>query len=94
MANSDAMLRLSIVNPAGVNLPKIQHSFQQLGFRVEPDGKRGFLLFGSVEVIESVFDSKVLMKDNSLYFSTDPKEEKVLKEIEFRAYFPRKPDFF
>lgn len=94
MASQNVTLRVSISNPSAVNLQSIQHAFQGKGFEVEPDGRRGFLLTSNIEKIEETFGVSVKIEKNNFSFDGEPKEDSILKNIDFRAYFPTTPEFF
>jgi hypothetical protein len=94
MTDANVTFRVSIDDLQSTDMNKIKSSFESLGFNVETDGKRGFMLTGPKALAEQTFNSKIEDKDGSNSFSSNPLEQKILKNKAHRVYFPRKPEFY
>ena len=94
MPAHEVTFRLSISNPESTDMDSLQQSLEKEGFQVAPDGRRGFLLTCGAELAERFFHARIEVTENESNFLEEPSNDDVLSDVEFRAYFPSKPDYF
>jgi hypothetical protein len=94
MSSADVTVRLSISEPSGADMDRIRKGLEATGLRVEPDGRRGFLLSGPASRLEKLFNARIERRNSQNHFVEEPIESEILKGCDFRVYFPTKPEFF
>jgi hypothetical protein len=94
MPSDEVSFRLSISDPKSIDMADLQRSLEGRGFRVTPDGRRGFMLTATQELAERFFNTSIKQEGSSLSFATDSSNNTILNGIDFRIYFPTRPDYF
>lgn len=94
MTETIVTLRLSLADPAGVDMERVAAEFSAAGFGVERDGRRGFLLSGPKPLAEETFGAAIGESERGPQFITEPRQDTILRGIGFTVYFPTRPEFF
>jgi len=94
MPSDDVTFRLSISDPKSIDMTELARSLERKGFRVTPDGRRGFMLTATQDLTERFFQTEIQSKGDSHIFATEPTNESVLKDVSYRVYFPTRPEYF